>query len=205
MLTRFPPGMRRVLVSASAVGLLGTAVACGGPDPSTLRSGPIPDKPPRVNASDLPDEPGKHAPLTKKIEWKILDSTNGYARKADPDAKVHCPAVTGSTDAKIVCSVRYRGLTAKWNVSVNGGFLISYKMKPRARHVVRDVVEDEVRREADTKTVRCDMKPVQLIRSNDKHKIGCVWADDSDDGAMRLLPTSRFDPNGSSWFLKDKD
>ncbi|PSK96513.1 hypothetical protein CLV63_111108 [Murinocardiopsis flavida] len=156
--------------------------ACGGPDLDRLRSGAIPEKTQQMPESDLPEEPGRDAPFGEKIEWRVLADTNRFARSFDPESTAECPEVDRTRNSTITCTVTYMDTPAEWDVAIKGGrFVSSYKLKPKGRQVVRDIVEDELRLEVDSETVRCDMDPVHVIDPDGDKQTTCEWgrADDS--------------------------
>ncbi|GAB3461012.1 hypothetical protein GCM10027570_46510 [Streptomonospora sediminis] len=203
-----------VLAAASPLMLAG----CGGPDLGSMRSGPIPEKAPELTEGDLPPEPGDDAPFAAKVEWNLVESTSRFARTTDPEAAAECPKFDTSQDSEIVCTVVFRGAEAEWEVTINGGrFFASSEMLPRGRQVVRDVAEDMLRFETDTKTVRCDMDKVHVVpvqSGGEDEPVTCEWgrAEDSwkteeRQGTVRIQTSSPAAGMGGSgfWFASPEE
>lgn len=127
-------------------------------DTGDLRQGEIPDAEAELDETELPlDEPDPGAPAEERFAWLALLAIAEFAGSADPDAEVVCPEVTdlGSGSVTADCVVTYGGenFEASPGERPDGSILSQVIEGP----VLRDVVEDELRRQENTEYVRCGM------------------------------------------------
>ncbi|MDE3723181.1 hypothetical protein PWG71_17450 [Nocardiopsis sp. N85] len=178
----------RTALGLAAVGSALALAACGGPAPADepestadtieaeveeepadvdtgdFNQGPIPSEKPELNESDLPPEPDNSAPLGERIAWEALEQVSTFASMTDPDATYQCPDIAGEEGESVTCTVNFLGEEFEYNIDIqSSGILISYEQDLPEGPLVREMVEDTLRWDAETEYVLCDMES-DLVR-----------------------------------------
>ncbi|CAL9508518.1 hypothetical protein SUDANB121_03602 [Nocardiopsis dassonvillei] len=133
-------------------------------DTEDFNQGPVPSEKPELNEDDLPPEPDNSAPLSERIAWEALEQVSIFASMTDPDATYQCPDIAGEEGESVTCTVNFLGEEFEYKIDIqSSGILISYEPELPEGPLVREMVEDTLRWDAETEYVLCDMES-DLVR-----------------------------------------